>query len=74
VEREVDGAWRAVEEPGRVCTMEAWLLKPRATRTATTELRAALAAGRHLLVARCSTRDVPYTWGRGCGSAAPATG
>ena len=34
VEREADGGWVPVEEPGRACTMEAWLIEPGATRTA----------------------------------------
>jgi len=60
VEREVDGAWRPVEEPGRICTMAAWLLEPRATRTATTELPAALDAGRYrLLVALTREGSTP---------------
>jgi len=50
LEQEAGGAWRAVEEPARMCTMEAWLLEPRGTRTATTELPSTLAAGRYRVV------------------------
>ena len=57
VEHEVDGAWRAVEED-RVCTMEAWLLDPRGTREATTELPARLAAGRYRMVIAFSQEAV----------------
>ena len=56
IEREVAGAWETVPEPDRVCTMEAWILEPGATRTATTELPATLADGRHRL-AISLTRD-----------------
>jgi hypothetical protein len=50
VERETGGAWAAVAEPGRACTMEAWLLEPRATRAAETELPPSLEGGRYRLV------------------------
>jgi hypothetical protein len=50
VERESGSAWVPVEEPNRVCTMEAWLLEPHATRNATTELPSPLEAGRYRLV------------------------
>jgi hypothetical protein len=50
LEQEAGGAWRAVEEAARMCTMEAWILEPRATRTATTELPSPLAAGRYRVV------------------------
>lgn len=56
VQREVAGAWETVPEPDRVCTMEAWLLDPGATRTATTELPATLAGGRYRM-ALSLTRD-----------------
>lgn len=46
-----DGAvWNAVDEGGRVCTMEAWLIEPGASRTATTELPEPLAAGQYRMV------------------------
>ncbi|MGH7720337.1 MAG: hypothetical protein ACREON_16020, partial [Gemmatimonadaceae bacterium] len=44
------GAWSAVDESQRICTMEAWILEPNATRTAETELPSSLRAGRYRLV------------------------
>ena len=59
VEREGGGGWEAVEEPDRVCTMEAWLLEPGATRTADTDLPGSLAAGRYRLVVPFTKEDPP---------------
>jgi hypothetical protein len=59
VQREVNGAWEPVPEPDRVCTMEAWLLEPGATRTATTELPASLAEGRYRLAISLSPGSQP---------------
>ena len=50
LERSKGGSWEKVEEPGRMCTMEAWLLDPRQTREATTELPSSLAAGTYRMV------------------------
>ncbi len=50
VEHEVSGAWQRVEEPGRMCTMIAVLLGPKATQTASTDLPKDLPAGRYRLV------------------------
>jgi len=50
VEREEAGAWTPVDEGQRMCTMEAWILDPNGTRTATTELPDSLAAGRYRIV------------------------
>lgn len=50
IETWAGAAWNAVEEEGRVCTMEAWLIEPGATRTATTELPGSLDAGQYRLV------------------------
>ena len=50
LEREVDGAWQAVQEPARVCTMEASVVAPGAGRGAATDLPATLVAGRYRLV------------------------
>jgi len=52
LEHEEGGAWKAVDEPGRVCTMEAWLLDAHATRSGPTELPSPLAAGRYRVVVR----------------------
>ena len=63
LEREVDGAWQAVEEPARACTMEASTVAPGMGRGAATDLPAMLAAGRYRLVIAL-TRE---------GATAPAT-
>jgi hypothetical protein len=52
IEREEGGGWTAVADADRVCTMEAWILDPRGTRTGKTELPATLAAGRYRVVVR----------------------
>jgi hypothetical protein len=65
VEREENATWTAVPEPGRMCTMEAWILAPRGTREGPTELPAPLTPGRYRVVVRM-TREPP---GGGEGSA-----
>jgi hypothetical protein len=50
LEREQSGSWSAVPEPGRMCTMEAWLLAPGEHRDGPTELPADLGAGRYRAV------------------------
>lgn len=50
LERETAGGWTAVNEEGRVCTMEAWLLEPRGTRSGPTELPKDLEPGRYRVV------------------------
>ena len=52
LEREEGGAWKPVPDEGRMCTMEAWILDPRGTRTGPTELPATIAAGRYRVVVR----------------------
>jgi len=54
IEREAGGSWSAVPEEGRMCTMEAWILEPHATRSGPTELPASLAPGRYRVVVRMS--------------------
>lgn len=49
LERESGTAWQVVPE-GRMCTMEAWMLGPNATRTAPTSFDGSLEAGRYRLV------------------------
>lgn len=49
LERESGAAWQVVPE-GRMCTMEAWVLGPKATRTAPTSFGGSLDAGRYRLV------------------------
>jgi len=65
VEREENGRWVVVAEPGRMCTMEAWILEPRGTRAGPTELPTPLSPGRYRVVVRM-TREQP---GGGEGSA-----
>jgi hypothetical protein len=50
IEREANGTWTKIEDEGRVCTMEAWILEPNATSTAKTELPNPLPPGRYRLV------------------------
>jgi hypothetical protein len=52
LEREENGAWTAMPDEGRMCTMEAWILDPRGTRTGATELPTPLAPGRYRVVVR----------------------
>ena len=52
IEREDGGAWTAVAEPNRMCTMEAWILDPRGTKTGNTELPTPLVPGRYRVVVR----------------------
>jgi len=58
LEREQGGSWVAVPDAGRMCTMEAWVLDARGTRTGDTELDSPLAAGRYRIVVRMSP-DAP---------------
>jgi hypothetical protein len=52
LERDEKGPWTPIAEPGRICTMEAWLLDPHGTRTGPTELPTPLSAGRYRIVVR----------------------
>lgn len=52
LEREANGTWTAVPEDGRICTMEAWLLEPRAKRSGPTELPTPLDPGRYRVLVR----------------------
>ena len=64
LEREAGGSWTAVPDEGRMCTMEAWILDARGTRTGTTELPSALAPGRYRVVVRM-TVESPGSGGGG---------
>ena len=68
VERDENGTWTTVPEPGRMCTMEAWILEPRESRAGPTELPTPLSPGRYRVVVRM-TREQP---GGARGSAAVA--
>jgi hypothetical protein len=57
VEREDGTAWTAVAEPDRMCTMEAWILDPRGTRTGNTELPTPLVPGRYRVVVRLTVES-----------------
>jgi hypothetical protein len=52
LEREEAGSWVPMPDEGRMCTMEAWILEPRGTRTGPTELPSPLAPGRYRVVVR----------------------
>ena len=62
VEREEGTSWTTVPEPNRMCTMEAWILDPKGTRTGNTELPTPLTAGRYRVVVRM-TVDSPTASG-----------
>lgn len=47
LERQSGTQWTVVPEPGRICTMEAWLLEQHATRSGPTELPETLEAGQY---------------------------
>jgi hypothetical protein len=50
LEREQGAGWRAVAEPQRICTMEAWILGPGERRDGPTELPGDLTPGRYRAV------------------------
>ena len=58
LEREAGTGWQVVPE-GRMCTMEAWILGPNATRTAPTSFGGSLEAGRYRLVIGFSSAGEP---------------
>ncbi|HEX6048061.1 MAG TPA: immunoglobulin-like domain-containing protein [Gemmatimonadaceae bacterium] len=68
IEREDKGAWTTVPEPDRMCTMEAWILDPKGSRSGQTELPSPLPPGRYRVVVRM-TREAP---GGGAASAVAA--
>ncbi len=68
IEREDNGTWTTVSEPDRMCTMEAWILDPKGSRTGQTELPNPLSPGRYRVVVRM-TREAP---GGGAASAVAA--
>jgi hypothetical protein len=49
IERREGNAWVMVPEPGRVCTMELWLLRPHESRAGATELPVSLTRGTYRL-------------------------
>lgn len=57
LERESGGAWTLVPDEGRMCTMEAWILDPRGTRTGTTELPTTMTPGRYRVVVRMTVES-----------------
>ena len=57
VERREGNAWVSVPEPGRVCTMQIWLLRPHESRAATTELPASLTRGTYRLALMLTRED-----------------
>ena len=73
MEREKNGGWETLEEPDRICTMEAWILGPGETRTSRTELPPDMPSGRYRVAlaftvegdagggARLTARSAPVT-------------
>jgi hypothetical protein len=61
LEREDGASWKPLPDEGRMCTMEAWILGPRASRTGTTELPATIAAGRYRVVVRMTVEGTGST-------------
>lgn len=72
LEREKNGGWEVLEEPGRVCTMEAWILGPGEVRAGRTELPPRMPPGRYRVAlgftvegraggARLTARSAPVT-------------
>jgi Big-like domain-containing protein len=59
LEKQDGGRWTKVDEPTRMCTMELWLLEPRASRTATTDVAATLPKGTYRLVLLLSRQKTP---------------
>jgi hypothetical protein len=57
LERGGSQGWTAIPEPQRVCTMQAYILEPRQTRTETTELPDTLAPGRYRVVIALTRED-----------------
>ena len=58
IERDDAGTWTTVPEPNRMCTMEAWILDPRGTRSGPTELPTPLTPGRYRVAVRM-TKEPP---------------
>ena len=52
LERAEGSAWTPFAEEGRMCTMEAWILDPHATRSGPTELPASMTPGRYRVLVR----------------------
>ena len=59
IEVNTDGAWTAAETGPRICTMEAWMLRPGDSVTAPIELPATLPAGQFRLRLAMTTEGVP---------------
>ena len=57
IEREDGGAWTAIPEPDRMCTMDAWILDPRGTRTGNSDVPASLTPGRYRVVVRLTVES-----------------
>jgi hypothetical protein len=64
LEREQAGAWIAVPEPARICTMEAWILPPGERRAGPTELPGDLEAGRYRAVLAFTVESANPSGGR----------
>jgi hypothetical protein len=56
-EHEAGAAWSLVTEPNRICTMEAWLLDPGATRAATIDIPHGIPGGHYRIAIDFSAQD-----------------
>lgn len=68
IERMSGSTWVVQPEPNRMCTMELWLLEPRASRQANTELPTSIGVGTYRLVLllsrqRTAPAGSPANWG-----------
>ena len=73
LERAEGSTWKPVDEPGRMCTMEAWLLDAHATRSGPTELPSPLAPGRYRVVVRLTMERADGTGSSVTAVSAPVT-
>ena len=70
VEQDGGGTWVPFDEPGRICTMEAWLVDPGQTRMADTTLPRELAPGRYRITVGMS-RQAAQPTDRAAAASAP---
>ena len=52
LERQEGSSWTALPDEGRMCTMEAWMLDARGTKSGPTELPASITPGRYRVLVR----------------------
>ena len=61
LEREDGATWIPLPDEGRMCTMEAWVLDPRGTRSGPTDLPSPLAPGRYRVIVRLTREQTTGT-------------